>query len=574
MTTVTNEKQNHARRTDSPTAKRHAVGVLAFLPLVVACSGGLGSGDGPPEKVGSTASALSVSDFMNSIPDAPVMTTMSGTRELLVVCMDKRIPDPMPSLADVQTVAGYVQAYFRENSGGRLTINNLMYRGCGGNTGSYVASTVDPPPPQQWTEALNQAVASGFNFRAYDTNGDNHLTGDELGIAVVRQQSTAYEDYGTERVANFADSAGAMTAVIADIYLKPGVAPIKWGIISHEMMHAYANAADLYGDGLLPWRAGPYSLMDNHRLASHLDPVHKLKYGWATPTVRSLAPVTFSLGPVESTGAITILADSHGSSEYFVIENRWRWAGTFDANLPQDGVLVWRVVEDRNLAAIYSHWDYQQWQPNPTGITERWGWQLLTPAPLQLGQVFDLPWLEGETGFQLGVVGQNGGTATIAVDEPNVGPIFGFEDGTKWIGQGVPLSTVSNPKTQGSFALRVGSSGYRRMDSVLFSTTALQGITSQMALDVYVPSRPSNRYWLGTVQLYVNCPSANIYNAFVGHVELTGLPLGRFSTLTFRLSPQVVDAMNQQHADFSIGIALNAAPASPDYVLDNLRFTQ
>jgi hypothetical protein len=101
----------------------------------------------------------------------------------------------------------------------------------------------------------------------------------------------------------------------------------------------------------------------------------------------------------------------------------------------------------------------------------------------------------------------------------------------------------------------------------------LQGVTSKMALDIYVPSGPSNPFWLGAVQLYANCPSAGIYHAYQDQVELTGDPLGAFTTGKFNLQSSVVAAMKASHPDFSLSIAVNASPAAQDIVLDNLRFT-
>ena len=410
MTTKKNAKANMARNSSRVGLKQRALVAMASLPMVAACAGEALSTDGvagdvnPAEEIGTSESALTASDFMKTIPGTS-LSTVSGARDLLIVCMDKGTTDPMPTLATIQAVAGQVQAFFRENSRGRFTIGNVMYRGCGGSTGSYKSSSVDPPVPQQWTEALNQAAAAGFNFNSYDKNNNGNISGNELGIAVIRQ-TPANWDYGTERTATFQASGKTMTANIADIYFSAGTKTVQWGLLSHELMHDYANAADLYSDGTVTmWRPGWYSLMDAHWNANHVDPIHKLKWGWTNPTVLTLLPRTFFVGPVESSGNITILADRHGSKEYFVIENRSFTAGAFDANLPQQGVLVWRVVEDTTLASTYS----------PTRAIERWGWQLLTPGPLQPGQSFDLPWLEGATGYQLAVISQTGGTAKVSV---------------------------------------------------------------------------------------------------------------------------------------------------------------
>ena len=42
-----------------------------------------------------------------------------------------------------------------------------------------------------------------------------------------------------------------------------------------------------------------------------------------------------------------------------------------------------------------------------------------------------------------------------------------------------------------------------------------------------------NPSWLGAVQMYLTCPSANFFNQYIGEDELTGLPLNNYSTLSY-----------------------------------------
>jgi hypothetical protein len=150
--------------------------------------------------------------------------------------------------------------------------------------------------------------------------------------------------------------------------------------------------------------------------------------------------------------------------------------------------------------------------------------------------------------------------------------IFGFESPAAWNTGSTASEVVGTPHTEGNFALRLGGSGFREISSRMFDTSLYDGVSSTLALDVYVPARPSNPYWQGAVQLYASCPSANLNHAWVGQVELTGKPTGAFATLSFPLPPDVVAAMSSAHADFSVSIAVNADPAGEDIVLDNLRF--
>jgi hypothetical protein len=148
--------------------------------------------------------------------------------------------------------------------------------------------------------------------------------------------------------------------------------------------------------------------------------------------------------------------------------------------------------------------------------------------------------------------------------------LLGFETTLYWTSQ-APLSATASRKTQGCFALQVGGSGYRTVNSVPF-VTPLPGVASTIGLDVFIPSGQPNPSWLGAVQLYLTCPSAGVYNAYIGQVELTGKPQGAFSTASFPVPSPLVGVLNTAHPDcsFSAAVNMNQTPESP--VLDNLRF--
>jgi hypothetical protein len=70
----------------------------------------------------------------------------------------------------------------------------------------------------------------------------------------------------------------------------------------------------------------------------------------------------------------------------------------------------------------------------------------------------------------------------------------------------------------------------------------------------------------------MSCPSANVYNAYIGQVELTEKPQGAFSTVSFTVPSFLVGVLNGSHNDcsFSIAVNMNQTPDLP--VLDNHRF--
>jgi hypothetical protein len=149
--------------------------------------------------------------------------------------------------------------------------------------------------------------------------------------------------------------------------------------------------------------------------------------------------------------------------------------------------------------------------------------------------------------------------------------LLGFETTQYWSSSQVALSLTATRKTQGCFAIQVGGSGFRTLDSSAFATP-LPGATSTLALDVFVPANQPNPSWLGAVQTYLSCPAEGVNNAFIGQAELTGKPVGAFSMVTFALPSSLLSVLQGTHNDcfFSVAVNTNATPDQP--VLDNLRF--
>jgi hypothetical protein len=136
--------------------------------------------------------------------------------------------------------------------------------------------------------------------------------------------------------------------------------------------------------------------------------------------------------------------------------------------------------------------------------------------------------------------------------------ILGFEDPSAWtVTQGgLPPGTASANHTEGSFSLAVNPSGYGVLTSPPFAV--LSALTGPISYDLYVPSAQANPYWFGATQLYLDCPPRNIYNAFIGQVELTGLEADSFHTMAFSISdPGTLAALDGGCVDLSFAIAIN-----------------
>lgn len=150
---------------------------------------------------------------------------------------------------------------------------------------------------------------------------------------------------------------------------------------------------------------------------------------------------------------------------------------------------------------------------------------------------------------------------------------LGFEDLAAWtVTQGTfPPLALSSEHTEGASSLAVNPSGYGVLASSPFAV--LSALTGAISYDLFVPAAQANPYWFGATQLYLNCPSRNVFNAFVGQVELTGLETDRFHTMAFALSDQsLLASLSEGCTDLWFSVALNVPwDESGTYLLDNLR---
>ncbi|MFC1642261.1 hypothetical protein ACFL5O_06185, partial [Myxococcota bacterium] len=159
---------------------------------------------------------------------------------------------------------------------------------------------------------------------------------------------------------------------------------------------------------------------------------------------------------------------------------------------------------------------------------------------------------------------QEGGTTS---------PLLNFESLDDWSGDLDVMTQETEFRTQGTAALGIEGSGYALVQSRPFvAAEEIGSATDQLSVDVLIPSAQPDPHWLGALQLYVTCPAHELFDAHQGQVELTPLFVDEFNTVTFTLSEPAVEALNDEAAWCSLGLALNANSGSGRYVLDNLAF--
>jgi hypothetical protein len=93
-----------------------------------------------------------------------------------------------------------------------------------------------------------------------------------------------------------------------------------------------------------------------------------------------------------------------------------------------------------------------------------------------------------------------------------------------------------------------------------------------LKFDVFLPTSQPNPWFMGTVTVLISSPSARISNQSLGQVNLTGLPTGTFSSLSFAIPAALQRVLNYGLADVTFTIQLNVNPNPASYYFDNLRF--
>ncbi|MBO5180990.1 MAG: M6 family metalloprotease domain-containing protein [Paraprevotella sp.] len=122
--------------------------------------------------------------------------------------------------------------------------------------------------------------------------------------------------------------------------------PLNTGVICHEMSHSLGTY-DLYhvNDNLNP--VGVWDLMaDNLLVPQQMSAYTKYRYcGWLDEIPEITEEGTYVLNPLggETAEKVAYKIKPVGSEEYFVVEYRRKENSTFDAGLPESGLLVYRI---------------------------------------------------------------------------------------------------------------------------------------------------------------------------------------------------------------------------------------
>ena len=252
-------------------------------------------------------------------------------------------------------------------------------------------------------KAAIEASAPDVNYAAYDTDGDGYIAPSELHVTVI---AAGYEGSyqplagGAKAVWGhrwaFSNATGSEPAPVVDGVAvgdasldssgtrRPGGYTMfgemhndhqaTVGIVAHEFGHDL-GWPDLYDtdDHSESTAVGNWSVMGTGswgrasgqlyqgQSPTHPDAWSKSFQGWidpvavydtataaSVPAVAAASPSTAALRLGENPGGASDWTRlGTGTGEYFLVENRQRTAGTYDAALPGEGLLIWHINEAR-----------------------------------------------------------------------------------------------------------------------------------------------------------------------------------------------------------------------------------
>jgi FtsP/CotA-like multicopper oxidase with cupredoxin domain len=148
--------------------------------------------------------------------------------------------------------------------------------------------------------------------------------------------------------------------------------------------------------------------------------------------------------------------------------------------------------------------------------------------------------------------------------------ILGFEDPNDWISTVAAIQPgVSTTRRQGRHSVSLAARNFVELRGRQFNLTA--ALPSSITLDFFQPSQATPPTF-GAVQMFADCPSKGVNNAFLSQVNLIGRPVNAFTTLTFPVPAAVRTSIGSRCEDFNLRVTINVpSNTTGTFRFDNIR---
>ncbi len=282
-----------------------------------------------------------------------------GERPLIVLIADLNSQtEPAPNRYDVERAyfgsSPSVSDYFSNISGGKMKLKNA-------GVFTYI---LDPPSDQYFQDDPNDLDHDGWvdgkklwttiilnsdsdiDYSTFDLNKDGYIYPDELGIHIIVPHNVPYPGgamrYLESRQNPYSPLVLDGVTLVAASSSGSGN-PVSVGTPSHELLHLFIDARDLYFTYFFPYAAGGYSIMDQFWGIPQLDPYEKMRVGWLNLKEIDRSGCYY-LSRVDLSNTIHIVEKPNSiPRELYILENRQR--GTYDSQIFDTGIGIWRIIE-------------------------------------------------------------------------------------------------------------------------------------------------------------------------------------------------------------------------------------
>lgn len=127
--------------------------------------------------------------------------------------------------------------------------------------------------------------------------------------------------------------------------------------------------------------------------------------------------------------------------------------------------------------------------------------------------------------------------------------VLTFEVTADWSSDEVTVAANETQVTQGQRALSIPPAAWARVSSRPFDTADLVGVTSRLSFDVHIPDLPADYYYYGTMGVFLECPSAEVWSAYIGHQSLHILFDDEYNRVEFEVPPHALAALQGSYND-------------------------
>jgi hypothetical protein len=149
-----------------------------------------------------------------------------------------------------------------------------------------------------------------------------------------------------------------------------------------------------------------------------------------------------------------------------------------------------------------------------------------------------------------------------------------FENEKYWKISSGSKQEEENIRTQGKFSLKISGGGWQVLTSRTMNSEEIACEVSDIVeFDIANFDDNPDPWWIGNVTLSLTCPSANMYNIFIGNVDLKTIGTKTFNTMDCSVPSDAKNVLTGDYDDLFVTFTFNTRENSGPYYIDNLRFS-